>query len=191
MRAFVPISPLPDETKFEYVWANRMLLRIALDATSWPHNYAKFQERVVNFAREREGLNVRLAAKTVKAIAAAYQKLRAVYETPPNYAQRGDTRGRTGPSTARQSARRQPAPRSPEPEAKRSRREATRSPSRDRPKCVQEQDLVQLRDDFVEVTCRLERSEMEVEKLRGALDLEREKRREFRSRFEKMSQLSE
>ncbi|KAG9397975.1 hypothetical protein AC1031_016392 [Aphanomyces cochlioides] len=111
MRAFVPVSPLRDETKFEYVanWANRMLSRIAADATTWPHNYAKFQERVVNFARERHGLR----------------------EPPPNYAPRGDTRGRAGPSAARQSARRQPAPRSRslEPEAKRSRREATRSPS--------------------------------------------------------------
>ncbi|KAG9405251.1 hypothetical protein AC1031_004359 [Aphanomyces cochlioides] len=87
MRAFVPVSPLRDETKFEYVaiWANRMLARISLDTTTWPHNYAKFQERVVNFARERHGLKVRLAAETVGAIAVAYQKLRVVYSNsgPP------------------------------------------------------------------------------------------------------------
>ncbi|KAG9416500.1 hypothetical protein AC1031_000900 [Aphanomyces cochlioides] len=143
MRAFVPVSPLRDETKFEYVavWANRMLSRIAADATTWPHNYAKFQERVVNFARERHGLRVRLAV--------AYQTLKVVYVSldqgaASDYAPRGDTRGSSGPSAARQSSRRQPAPRSrsPEPEAKRSRRETTHSPSQDRPMCAQEQDLV-------------------------------------------------
>ncbi|CAK4726145.1 unnamed protein product [Aphanomyces euteiches] len=71
---------------------------MALDSTSFPHNYAKFQERVVNFARERRGLKVRLATETVGAIAVAYQKLKVVYEPPPNFSSRGDTRGRTGPA---------------------------------------------------------------------------------------------
>ncbi|CAK4691407.1 unnamed protein product [Aphanomyces euteiches] len=81
MRPFVPVSPCRDETTFEYVaiWANRLLARMALDSTSFPHNYAKFQERVVNFARERRGLKVRLAAEAVGAIAVAYQKLKVVY----------------------------------------------------------------------------------------------------------------
>ncbi|KAH9181540.1 hypothetical protein AeNC1_016483 [Aphanomyces euteiches] len=74
MRPFVPVSPCQDETTFEYVaiWANRLLARMSLDSTSFPHNYAKFQERVANFARDRRGLKVRLAAETVGAIAVAY-----------------------------------------------------------------------------------------------------------------------
>ncbi|KAG9404495.1 hypothetical protein AC1031_004703 [Aphanomyces cochlioides] len=180
MRAFVPVSPLRDETKFEYVaiWANRMLARISLDTTTWPHNYAKFQERVV-----------RLAAETVGAIAVAYQKLRVVYEPPPNFAPGGDTRGRAGPSAARQSARRHRAPRSgsrsTEPEAKRSRREAGRSPSRDRPRYALDEDLYQLGDEVAELTRQLGHSEQETFKT------EREKRRDLQSRFEKMSKLCE
>ncbi|KAG9409220.1 hypothetical protein AC1031_019478 [Aphanomyces cochlioides] len=187
MRAFVPVSPLRDETKFEYVaiWANRMLARISLDTTTWPHNYAKFQERVV-----------RLAAETVGAIAVAYQKLR---EPPPNFAPGGDTRGRAGPSAARQSARRRRAPRScsrsTEPEAKRSRREAGRSPSRDRPRYALDEHLYQLRDEVAELTRQLGHSEQEFEgwlqDLQDELQTEREKRRDLQSRFEKMSKLCE
>ncbi|KAG9400658.1 hypothetical protein AC1031_010108 [Aphanomyces cochlioides] len=187
MRAFVPVSPLRDETKFEYVaiWANRMLARISLDTTTWPHNYAKFQERVV-----------RLAAETVGAIAVAYQKLR---EPPPNFAPGGDARGRAGPSAARQSARRHRAPRSrsrsTEPEAKRSRRVAGRSPSRDRPRYALDENLYQLRDEVAELTRQLGHSEQEFEgrrqDLQDELQTEREKRRDLQSRFEKTSKLCE
>ncbi|KAG9409177.1 hypothetical protein AC1031_019437 [Aphanomyces cochlioides] len=201
MRAFVPVSPLRDETKFEYVviWANRMLARISLDTTTWPHNYAKFQERVVNFARERHGLKVCLAAETVGAIPVAYQKLRVVYEPPPNFAPGGDTRGRAGPSAARQSARRHRAPRSrsrsTEPEAKRARREAGRSPSRYRPRYALDEDMYQLRDEVAELNRQLGHSEQEFEgrlqDLQGELQTEREKRRDLQSRFEKVSKLCE
>ncbi|KAF0729749.1 hypothetical protein Ae201684_012640 [Aphanomyces euteiches] len=164
MRPFVPVSPCRDETTFEYVaiWANRLLARMALDSTSFPHNYAKFQERVVNFARERRGLKVRLAAETVGAIAVAYQKLK---EPPPNFSSRGDTRGRTGPSAARLSARRQRAPRSrsrsTQPEAKRPRREAEQSPTC--PRCAMEDDLCLLRDEVAELRRRYDHSEQEFE----------------------------
>ncbi|KAG9417077.1 hypothetical protein AC1031_001465 [Aphanomyces cochlioides] len=171
MHAFVPVSPLRDETKFEYVaiWANRMQVRISLDTTTWPHNYAKFQERVVNFARVRQGLK----------------------EPPPNYAPRGDTRGRAGPSAERQSARRHRAPRSrsrsTEPGAKRSRREAGRSPSRDRPRYALDEHLYQLHDEVAELT----RQNRNLKDLQDELQTEREKRRDLQARFEKMLPLCE
>ncbi|KAF0729991.1 hypothetical protein Ae201684P_014328 [Aphanomyces euteiches] len=196
MRLFVPVSPCRDETTFEYVaiWANRLLARMALDSTSFPHNYAKFQERVVNFARERRGLKVRLAAETVGAIAVAYQKLK---EPPPNFSSRGDTRGRTGPSAARQSARRQRAPRSrsrsTQPEAKRPRREAEKSPTPSR--CAMEDDLCLLRDEVAELRRRYDHSEQEFEgRLQGLqeeLHVERSKRRDLQTRYLEMKKLCE
>ncbi|CAK4815667.1 unnamed protein product [Aphanomyces euteiches] len=177
MRPFVPVSPCRDETTFEYVaiWANRLLARMAFDSTSFPHNYAKFQERVVNFARERRGLK----------------------EPPPNFSSRGDTRGRTGPSAARQSARRQRAPRSRSrstlPEAKRPRREAEQSPARSR--CVMEDDLSLLRDEVAELCRRYDHSEQEFEgRLQGLqeeLHVERSKRRDLQARFLEVKKLSE
>ncbi|KAG9398244.1 hypothetical protein AC1031_014841 [Aphanomyces cochlioides] len=202
MRAFVPVSPLRDETKFEYVaiWANRRLARISLDATTWSHNYAKFQERVVNFARERQGLKVAsLPRPSERSLSRPLLSPMCPLEPPPNYAPRGDTRGRAGPSAARQSARRHRDPRSrsrsTEPEAKRSRREAGRSPSRDRPRYALDEHLYQLRDEVAELTRQLGHSEQEFEgrlqDLQDELQTEREKRRDLQSRFEKMSQLCE
>ncbi|CAK4617798.1 unnamed protein product, partial [Aphanomyces euteiches] len=166
-----------DETTFEYVaiWANRLLARMSLDSTSFPHNYAKFQERVVNFARDRRGLK----------------------EPPPNFSSRGDTRGRTGPSAARQSARRQRAPRSrsrsTQPEAKRSRREAEQSPTRQR--CAMDDDLCRLRDEVAELRRRYDHSEQEFEgRLQGLqeeLHVERTKRRDLQTRFVEMKKLCE
>ncbi|KAG9412174.1 hypothetical protein AC1031_015111 [Aphanomyces cochlioides] len=183
MRAFVPVSPLRDETKFEYVtiWANRMLARITLDTTTWLHNYAKFQERLVNFARESHGLKVRLAAETVGAIALAYQKLKVVY--PQRCA------------TIRAPSWRPSFSISTEPEAKHSRREAGHSPSRDRPRYGLDEDLYQLRDEVAELTRQLGHSEQEFEgrlqDLQDELQTEREKRRDLQSRFEKMPKLRE
>ncbi|CAK4288014.1 unnamed protein product [Aphanomyces euteiches] len=178
IRPFVPVSPCRDETTFEYVaiWANRLLARMTLDSTSFPHIYAKFQEHVVNFARERRGLKVRLAAETVGAIAVAYQKLKVVYEPPPNFSSRGDTRGRTGPSAARQSARRQRAPRS-------------------RSRCAMEDDLCLLRDEVAELRRRYDHSEQEFEgRLQGLqeeLHVERSKRRDLQTCYLEMKKLCE